>query len=200
MRVALRELPPRPQLLDIGTGDAALFERAGATGVGVDPCPATSDLPPGVTLLRGMFPDAADALPAGSFDAVTALAVFEHVPVADQPAWTSAIARLLAPNGVLVITVPSPAVDPMLHMLIRLRLAEGMEAHQHYGFRPSGLAPLFETPHWRQRKHRTFQFGLNHLYVFERTALPAAEASAGQVSASWPNPLSEPPQPRLPGI
>src|SRR5579864_5640234 len=161
MRMAQRELPPRPRLLDIGTGDGALFRRTGATGVGVDPSPCTDELPPGVTLLRGTFPDAVDTLPEGSFDAVTALAVFEHVSPAEQLAWTSVIARLLAPQGVLVITVPSPLIDPMLHLLIRLGLAEGMQAHEHYGFRPSGLAPLFRTPHWEQRKHRRFQLGLN---------------------------------------
>ena len=35
---------------------------------------------------------------------------------------------------------------------------------------PADLETIFSAPHWRQHKHRRFQLGLNHLYVFERTS------------------------------
>ena len=44
-------------------------------------------------------------------DAVAALAVVEHVPESELLAWAETIARLLVPDGRLIITVPSPAVD-----------------------------------------------------------------------------------------
>jgi 2-polyprenyl-3-methyl-5-hydroxy-6-metoxy-1,4-benzoquinol methylase len=184
MRKAVRELPPKPRLLDVGTGEGEMFRQATATGIGIDPNACKREPPPGVELVQGWFPAAVDDVPNESFDAVTALAVFEHIPMEEQPAWEQAIARLLVPGGVLVITVPAPAVDKILHTLIWLHLLDGMEHHQHYGFRPADLVPLFAGPQWRQRKHRAFQLGLNHLYVFERTAVPAqVSPDAGEPAA-----------------
>ena len=168
MRVALRELPPGARVLDIGTHDGALFRLTGAGGVGIDPNVPEAAAPPGVTLVQGMFPADLPTLPDGSFDAVTALAVVEHVPDDELAAWAAALGRLMAPSGKLIITVPSPAVDTILHVLMRLHLVAGMEAHQHHGFQPSDLDTVFAAPLWQRTKHRTFQLGLNHLYVFER--------------------------------
>jgi SAM-dependent methyltransferase len=168
IRMALRELPEGARVLDIGTYDGALFRRARATGVGVDPELVATTPVPGVTLVKGLFPADLPALPDESFDAATALAVIEHIPEGDLPTWAKELARLVAPNGVLVMTIPAPAVDKILHVLIRLHLADGMEAHQHHGFQPSSLDDIFTAPLWRRAKHRTFQLGLNHLYVFKR--------------------------------
>jgi SAM-dependent methyltransferase len=168
IRVVLPELPPVPRVLDIGTRDGTLFRLAGASGLGIDPEVADATSPPGVTLVKGLFPHDLPALPGGSFDAATALAVVEHVPDGELECWADALAHLMTPGGVLVITVPKPAVDKLLHLLIRLRLIAGMEAHQHHGFQPSDLDKIFREPVWWRRKHRCFQFGLNNLYVFER--------------------------------
>ena len=100
----------------------------------------------------------------------TAVAVFGTLPHPDRPPWPTSLAGLMAAGGRLVITVPAPAVDHMLHVLIRLRLIAGIEAHQHHGFQPADLETIFTAPHWQRRKHQRFQLGLNHLYVFERTS------------------------------
>jgi SAM-dependent methyltransferase len=172
VEVALRELPRGARVLDIGTRDGALFRLAGARGVGIDPELVEAPDLPGVTLVRGVFPEDLPALPDGSFDAVIALAVVEHVPSDELAAWGPALARLMAPHGRLVITVPDPAVDKILHVLMRLRLVAGMEAHQHHGFEPKELETIFAAPLWRRAKHHTFELGLNNLYLFERMPDP----------------------------
>jgi Methyltransferase domain len=170
VRLALRELPEVTNLLDIGTHDGTVFRLSGASGVGIDPQLVGGLALPGVTFVNGCFPADLPATPAAAFDAATALAVAEHVPEAELAAWATALARLMTPDAVLVLTVPAPAVDVILHVLMRLRLVAGMQAHQHHGFRPCYLDTVFAAPLWRRRKHRRFQLGLNHLYVFERTA------------------------------
>ena len=174
IRIARRQLPKGARVLDIGTHDGSLFREAQASGVGIDPELVETDPLPGVTLVKGWFPADLPALPEKSFDAATALAVVEHVPEGELKDWAEAIARLLVPHGVLVITVPAPTVDKILHVLIRLHLIAGMEAHQHHGFQPSDLDDIFTGPLWQRTKHRTFQLGLNNLYVFERTSNPLA--------------------------
>ena len=77
------------------------------------------------------------------------------------------LAQLIAPNGGVIITVPAPTVDVILHVSYDAP-DRRIEAHQHHGFRPADLDNIFTAPLWRRHKHRTFQLGLNHLYVFER--------------------------------
>ena len=177
IREARRELRPGTRVLDIGTYDGTLFALASVRGVGIDPELAAVTSIPGVTMMKGSFPMDLPELPDESFDAVTALAVIEHVPEDELLVWSEEIARLLVPNGRLIITVPAPTVDKILDVLMRLHLADGMEAHQHHGFELVTLEKIFTAPSWRQAKHRTFQLGLNHVYVFERAAHTPAQDS-----------------------
>ena len=173
MRVALQHLPAGSRVLDIGTRDGSLLVKASAHGVGIDPELAVPAGASGrTTLVRGAFPSGLLDQRPGSFDAATALAVVEHVPDGELAAWATALAELLRPGGRLIITVPAPAVDHLLHVLMALRLVNGMEAHQHHGFVPGDLHGVFAGPQWRLALHRTFQLGLNHLFVFERTSAP----------------------------
>jgi SAM-dependent methyltransferase len=124
-------------VLDVGTGDGALFRLAGdaiAGGVGLDP---TLDRPVtlgNAVLLPGHFPgpDFAD----GRFDAITLLAVFEHIPAAEQARFAGHCADHLVSGGLVIITVPSPRVDRILGVLLRLRLVDGMSLEEHFGFDP----------------------------------------------------------------
>jgi SAM-dependent methyltransferase len=167
---AVRFLPTAGRILDVGCHDGALFRRLGPLvrdGVGVDPCFTAPAGGPGYRLIHGRFP--ADVpLEPGSFDAITMLAVLEHLDRDEQNAAAAAAHDLLRPGGRLILTVPSPHVDLLLAVMIRLRLLHGMDAEAHHGFDPDEVEPLFEATGLRLVARRRFQLGLNHLFVFER--------------------------------
>jgi 2-polyprenyl-3-methyl-5-hydroxy-6-metoxy-1,4-benzoquinol methylase len=172
-RLRIRQVAPwierGARVLDIGCADGALLRAVPRIGsyVGIDP-DAPADAPEmHARYLRGAFPHAALADEAG-FDAVTALAVLEHVPALAQPRFAREVARLLRPGGNLLVTVPHPWVDPILSLLIRLGLLDGMETEAHYGFDPSRAGTLFREHGLSLVKHARFELGLNHLFVFRR--------------------------------
>jgi SAM-dependent methyltransferase len=156
------------RILDVGCADGALFRYLGerlGEGVGVDPSLRRDVVRGRYRLLAQPFPG---ALSGESFDVITMLAVLEHLPpdaLRDTP---HACATVLRPGGRVVITVPSPTVDRILHWLERLRLIRGIGLHEHHGFNPATTQRLFSQPNFRLLGHRRFQLGLNNLFVFER--------------------------------
>lgn len=164
---ALPFLDPGSTVLDIGCADGAFFAAARdkvAGGVGIDLQEPESWVGEPFELRVGPFPD---VLHAGeTFDAIVALAVVEHVPEDGLAIWAKAIPEHLKPGGRLIITTPSPRVDEILHALIRLRIIDGMEAHEHHGFDPASVPGIFGSDALVLEVQKRFQLGLNHLFVF----------------------------------
>lgn len=167
---AVRYLSAGDRVLDVGCHDGTLFRRLRSRlsgGIGLDP-----GLDEAVTfgtfrLLPGRFPQ---DLPEGdSFDAITMLAVLEHIQPDDQRAAAAACRRSLHPGGRVIVTVPSPRVDRLVNLFQRLRLADGMALEEHYGFRPEETPELFQAEGFEVQAARRFQLGLNHLYVFRKS-------------------------------
>lgn len=157
------------RVLDVGCADGALFKAASqlplGASIGLDPDLDASSEAAGFPLLPEPFPA---GVPEGlTFDAVVMLAVLEHVPPDEQGKWAEASARLLVPGGRLLITVPSPAVDRILDVLMAIRVIDGMEVGQHYGFDPKVLPELMAKAGLQAVAQRRFQLGLNNLFVFE---------------------------------
>jgi len=172
---ALRHLQPRVRVIDIGAHQGELFTALGARleqGFGIEPINATEIRGRNYVIRPGYFPDVAPDQP-GSWDAITLLAVLEHISPDNQRTLAAACAMFLKPGGRVVITVPSPAVDHILWCLQKLRLIAGMSLEEHYGFKPADVPRIFDAPHFRLLRHSRFQFGLNHLFVFERTSSAA---------------------------
>jgi len=182
LRQVARLVPDGARVLDVGCHDGALFHRLGdrlGAGLGLDPALEQPVAATGYLLRPGRFPADAPQEPS-TFDAVTMVAVLEHLSTDEQRAAASAAFGLLRPLGVVLLTVPSPRVDRLLDGLIRLRLLHGMDAEAHHGFDPDQVVPVFEGAGFRLTLHRRFQLGLNNLFAFERPApAPAPTADRG---------------------
>jgi SAM-dependent methyltransferase len=164
----VRRIPPGARVLDVGCHDGALFRVLGHSlreGLGIDAALAGPLTGPNYRLVPGSFPDAL-ASDAGGFDAVTMAAVFEHIPIDQQDAVAKACWDLLVDGGQVVLTVPSPLVDPILDVLAATRIIDGLEHDQHFGFEPADLEPLFVRHGFDLAHRHSFQLGLNNLFVF----------------------------------
>lgn len=165
IRRALPWIPNGGRVLDVGCLDAALFRKLGPRlgyGVGMDPAIDKAAEFERFRLLPGEFPD---AVPDGPFDVVTFLAVLEHVESDHIDRWVETCRAMLVPGGLVVATIPSPRVDQILHVAIRLRVLHGMEAEQHHGFAPADILDAFLRAGFVVENSKRFQLGLNNLFV-----------------------------------
>ena len=169
IRMAARNLPQGAHVLDIGCNDGLLFNVLKdkiASGVGVD----TDSVPEDYGDFRFIRGRAPEDLPAGeTFDAITMLAVLEHIPADAQRNLADGCRALLNDKGRVICTVPSPKVDSLIHLGKRLSILDGMQEHEHYGFEPSQTVALFVDRGFTLCRVRRFQLGLNNLFVFTKT-------------------------------
>ena len=169
MRQAMRFIPAEARVIDIGAHEGELFKALNGKlvrGFGVEPLRQTPLEASNFTLVPGFFP--ASRPMENGWNAITMLAVLEHIPTAAQPALADACHELLRPGGRVIITVPAKAVDHILAVLRWLRLIDGMSLEEHYGFEPADTGRIFAAPRFRMIHRSKFQLGLNHLFVFER--------------------------------
>jgi 2-polyprenyl-3-methyl-5-hydroxy-6-metoxy-1,4-benzoquinol methylase len=155
------------RVLDIGCHQGEMFKLlAGHIGqsVGIDPLARPVELSDFRLLairFSGQLP-----FPEASFDVITLLATLEHMEEKDTLA--EECRRLLVPLGRTVITVPQPAVEKLLELLVATRLADGMSLEEHHGFDPSETERLFCSHGFVLEHHSFFQLGMNNLFVFRR--------------------------------
>ncbi len=161
-------IPRGGRVLDVGCADGVLYHQHSAIGeyVGMDPEYPPRTLGPRAHTLRGFFP--ADLPPGPPYDAIVMLAMLEHVPAEALQPLARACAESLRPGGRVLLTVPAPRVDDILDVLKALRLIDGMSLEEHHGYDIAQTRPLFESQGLRTHAHRSFQLGLNHLFVFEK--------------------------------
>ena len=171
-RAAKAYVPPGSTVLDVGSADGAWFTFLGdriRSSVGLDPNAVAGITQGGHRLIQGTL-DTVDL--GGSFDCVTALAVLEHLDHDELTQFGLQIRACTSPTAILVATVPSAAVDRILDVGIRLRLLDGMEADEHHGLVVSTIPETLAKAGWSLRTKKTFEFGLNNLFVFERSSQP----------------------------
>lgn len=170
MRVAMEHLPSQVSLIDIGAHNGEMFDALGARlikGFGIEPLLKLRRDFPNYSLEPGYFPQTRPE--ESDWDAITMLAVLEHIPASQQKELADACWEVLRPGGLIVITVPSPAVDYILSLLRFFRLIDGMSLEEHFGFQPKDTTEIFAEPRFHLVFHKRFQLGLNHLFVFAKT-------------------------------
>lgn len=175
-------VPLGARVADVGCSDGALFRQIGdrlSGGVGLDPAlPEGADAGPKFRLVRGLFP--ADLPEPGPFGAITALAVLEHLEDDELAAMAVSCAAHLGRGGRVVATVPSPLVDPILHVLQALRIIDGMHVDEHHEMEPDAIPRAFLAAGFTMVVRRRFQLGLNNLFVFELPGQPAGTGGSGR--------------------
>jgi hypothetical protein len=165
---ALRHIPSGARVCDIGTYDGRLFDLGGDridSGVGVDPELVVSPRIGRFALRAGEFPAALEEHEV--FDAITALAVLEHIPRPILQELAKDVSKRLSVGGIFIVTCPTPVVDRILNVLTALRLVKGQSLEQHYGLHPDELVPIFGTQLSLER-NEPFQLGVNRLLVFRK--------------------------------
>lgn len=110
IRTHLSNRPERARLLDVGCGAGGMLSAMRQFGdvVGVDPSPVAVALTAersGADVREGSLPDALPIAMSERFDVITALDVIEHID--DDAAALRTLARLVAPDGLLIVTVPA---------------------------------------------------------------------------------------------
>lgn len=115
-------------VFDIGCDDGYLLRKFAGGAIRLDGCDPRLSIAPlsaNSTLLKGYFPSILDGHAATTkYDAIFAIAVFEHLTETDLKASASVISGLLSDKGRLIITVPHPFVDHILAILMSLRIVE----------------------------------------------------------------------------
>jgi ubiquinone/menaquinone biosynthesis C-methylase UbiE len=98
-----------------------------------------------------------------SFQVVTMLAVLEHIE--NEREILTEILRVLAPNGKLIITVPSILSQPILEFFAyRLKIIseDEIKDHKRYYDRKRLKKILIQDIGFRKFEHHYFQLGMNN--------------------------------------
>jgi SAM-dependent methyltransferase len=175
-RVARAWVPAGARVLDIGCHQGEFLQSLGdriGPSIGLDPL-AAPERTARYELRTGLFTEPSH-FDDESFDAVVMLATLEHIR--DKGPLARECFRVLSPGGRLIITVPSTAVDHVVDLLCRLRLADGMSLDEHHGYDPRTTPEVFGRHGFVLERWRRFQLGLNHLFVLRKPA-PALVGSA----------------------
>ncbi len=162
-------IPSGSDVLDIGGFDGSFLNRVYEkirTGICIDPHVEEKN-DKKIRFIKahldGSLPFADD-----SVDAIVMLAVYEHLGdlrkvIADESF------RICRKNGLVILTVPSPAVDGILKILKTMKLIDGMSLEEHEHFNPEDTVVLFEAAGFQLIKRKRFQLGFNNLFIFQKS-------------------------------
>ncbi len=103
------------------------------------------------------------------FDAVTMLAVFEHLEFKKIPFVLKEIKRVLKNDGILVITTPAPWSDKLLHFMAKVGLISKEEIHEHkHHFGRKDIESTLLDSGFEMVKSGYFEGGVNMWFLVEK--------------------------------
>jgi SAM-dependent methyltransferase len=164
------------RVLDIGCGPGNIFikEYIGVeNGVGIDVFPYDGVENVIEDMVNLPFDDC-------SFDTVTLIAVGGHIPKSKRAAEFEEFARVLKAGGLLVMTEGEPITQLLLHKWASFYFSlqgeldmdseRGMEEEEEYCMPREELLSYLNTPPLKLVKRKRFMWGLNNVYLAEKSA------------------------------
>jgi ubiquinone/menaquinone biosynthesis C-methylase UbiE len=112
-------------------------------------------------------------LPFGNnyFNAVTMLAVFEHIEHDKLQKLIREINRVLVKGGILVVTTPAPWADKLLHQMARISLISKEEIHEHkHNHHRERIEGIIKNGGFKRRSISSgfFELGMNMWFVAKK--------------------------------
>jgi SAM-dependent methyltransferase len=159
----------RRRVLDVGCGHYPYFLSRSAFdrryGIDRERGPAWTELAATQRVMLAVADiERTPRLPFGdsTFDAVTMLAVVEHLKAETLEPLLADVRRVLADGGRFVLTTPPPWSDPVLRVLARLGLASRTELDEHQTtYTPGHVCELLERAGFLRTRAGLFELGLN---------------------------------------
>jgi len=142
-------------VLDFGCNDGRLFHLLGHLmdgGIGIDHEPCSVDIWKGTEENFQFQLGGLELLTRENLlqvNLVTALAVVEHLQEWQISEFARRLAELIEPNGLILVTIPHPMVDHIVHLGIALKLLSGESIDDHHGLDPRTARNLIENERWR---------------------------------------------------
>lgn len=173
-----REITGR--VLDIGCGRDNVFvtRYAHGNGVGVDVFRYEGLTDENIVDDMSQLP-----FPDESFDTVTFIACFNHIPKSDRDAEVGEAFRVLRKGGKVVVTMGNPLAELAIHRLVHaydkllgtnldMDTERGMHEDEEYFVRDRVIVEHLAAGGFRDVRKRYFatQWGLNHLLTAQRPA------------------------------
>lgn len=156
-------------VLDFGCGQLNWFLTSNRTkikrGVGIDPSLALEGDTDGVAGYRGTLEDYRAEHPEDRFDRILWIAVVEHFHRADALKYLRLCRLMLAEDGMVVLTTPTPRARPVLELLaFRLHVISRDEIADHKAYYSKDeLLELLREAGFVVKSYQRFQWGLNSI-------------------------------------
>jgi ubiquinone/menaquinone biosynthesis C-methylase UbiE len=168
-----KELPRKDRILDIGCGCYPYFliNNSFSEKYGIDPSLSILEEDDSVKLMKMNIEKQKLPFKNDFFDAVTMLAVFEHINNDKLDPVLKEIKRVLKKGGLFVLTTPAPWADWLLHFTSKIGLISKDEIEDHkHNHSDKKISAILERSGFKKEKIRNgfFEMGLNMWFCIEK--------------------------------
>lgn len=158
------------KILDVGCGSYPYFltKTEFKEKYGIDPSLSKLDIN-GLKLIKSNISGKPIPFKEDFFDAVTMLAVFEHIDQAKIFFVLKDVYRTLKKDGIFIITTPSPWSDKLLHQMSKLNLISEEEIHDHKSHHSRGMIMnIIKEAGFKNINGGYFELGFNMWFKAEK--------------------------------